>query len=284
MKSLLSITDKGRTGRTTLTCLLAHYLHLVCHRRVLVLDLAEPAHCAHVLGTNAHDAIVPGSRTTALPRADGLDARGYVHVLSADAVEGLLSHNDPARMRYYANLRRLLSVMAPWFDLCLIDAPTLPDLRAVCALALVDAVISPVVVSAQCVNCAAGVINGSYGIRNVRARLNPALHFLGLLPVRVTPTSLEGAWARAMEATLQAWLMPDPAFPRGYVYLPYLDAIGPLWGPVVPGAKPAMDTDAGERSRVTFACLDALAQRLEAIRDACAPVIPAECDAQVCNV
>ncbi|MFX1671608.1 ParA family protein [Paraburkholderia sp. A2WS-5] len=284
MKSLLSVSATGSTGRTTLTCALARYLHIVCHRRVLVLDLAEPARCAQVLGTYAYDAIGHGRRTAVLPGASSLARSGCVHVLGTHAVEGLLSRNDPTRTRYYANLRRLLSVMAFWFDVCLIDAPALPDLRAVCALALVDAVISPVVVSAQCVNCAAEVINGTYGVRNVRARLNPALHFLGLLPVMVTPTSLEGGWPRVMETTLRVWLIPGPAFPCGYVYLPHLDAIGQLWDHLVPGGKPVRDdTVAGEGSRVTLACLRALARRLEAVRDAALPAAPAVCDAEVCN-
>ncbi|HKU00297.1 MAG TPA: ParA family protein [Paraburkholderia sp.] len=291
MKSLLSVSATGSTGSTTLTCVLARYLHVACHRRVLVLDLAEPARCAQVLGTYAHGAFGQGfghgRGTAALAGASSQACTDGVHVLKADALEGLVSRNDPARTRYYANLRRLLSVMASWFDVCLIDAPALPDLRAVCALAPVDAVLSPVVVSAQCVNRAAGVINGTYGIRNVRARLNPALHFLGLLPVMRTPTSLEGAWARAMEATLQAWLIPGPAFPRGYVYLPHLDAAGLLREPLVPGRKLARHTVAGGGPRVMLACLDALAQRLEAVRDSgvsAAPAAPAVCDAEVCNV
>ncbi|WP_213297171.1 ParA family protein [Paraburkholderia sacchari] len=289
MKSLLSVSATGSTGSTTLTCVLARYLHVACHRRVLVLDLAEPARCAHVLGTCAQRAIGYRRGTAGVTRASSQACTDGVHVLTADALESLVSRNDPARTRYYANLRRLLSVMAPWFDVCLIDAPVLPDLRAVCALALVDAVLSPVVVSAQCVNRAAGVINGTYGIRNVRARLNPALHFLGLLPVMRTPTSLEGAWARTMEATLQTWLIPGPAFPRGYVYLPYLDAAGQLRGPRVQGGKPAPDTAAGEGSRMMLACLDALAQRLEAVRDSGVPAapagaVPAVRDAEVCNV
>jgi chromosome partitioning protein len=281
MKSLLTVTAKGNTGSTTLTCLFARYLQSVCRRRVLVLDLAEPARCAHVLGTCHHEALLAGSSTARLPEAAGFAVSGCVHVLGADVVEGLLSRNDPARTRYYANLRRLLSVLAPWFDVCLIDAPALPDLRAVCAAALVDAVLSPIVVSPECVSCVAALINGPYGIRNVRARLNPALYFIGLLPVMLTPTSMEGAWARAMETTLYTWLIPDRAFHHGYAYLPYLDAIGHVRDRIVPDGQLARDdTVARDGSRVTLACLDALTHRLEAIRDA---AVPAVWDAQVCN-
>lgn len=282
MKSLLIVSARGSTGRATLTCLLARYLQSVCHRRVLVLDLAEPAHCGHVLGACQDDAVVIDSRTADLREAAGVAADGCVHVLSTDAIGGFLSHDDPARTCYYANLRHLLSVVVPWFDVCLIDCPALPDLRAVCAEALVDAVLSPVTVSPECIDCAAEVINGAYGIRNVRARLNPPLRFVGLLPVLTARTSLEEAPARVMATTLRAWLIPHPVFRRGYVYLPHLNAIGHLQGRIVPGGQPAgHDTgETREESRATVACLDAITHRLEAIR---CDGVPAVLDAEVCD-
>ena len=222
MKSLLIISAKGSSGRTTLTCLLARHLQCTCHWRVLVLDLAEPPRCAHLLARCRSDAIVSGNRAPAPQESTPSASGGCVHVLNADAIDGLLSSDDPTRTRYYANLRHLLSAVGPWFDVCLLVVPALPDLRAVCAEALVDAVLSPVAVSPECVNCASEVINGKYGVRNIRARLNPALRFTGILPVVAAPVPMEAAWAKVMETTLHEWLIADPVSPRGYVYLPYL--------------------------------------------------------------
>jgi len=53
MKSLLIISARLRSGSTTLTCLLARYLLSVGHRRVLVLDLADPPWCARLIDDEA---------------------------------------------------------------------------------------------------------------------------------------------------------------------------------------------------------------------------------------
>lgn len=268
MKSLLIISAKGSSGRTTLTCLLARHLQCTCQRRVLVLDLAAPPRCAHVLACYRYDAFMSGNRATAPHESTGPASGGCVHVLNADAIDGLMSSDDPARTRYYANLRHLLSVVAPWFDVCLIDGPVLPDLRAVCAEALVDAVLSPIAVSLECVNCASEVINGSYGIRNIRARLNPALRFTGILPVVAAPVAMEEACAKVMETTLREWLIADPASPRGYAWLPHLTSVSRIESFTQEDSEPAAhDAEVPEALRAGAACLDVLKHRIEAIQD-----------------
>ncbi|RKE39500.1 cellulose biosynthesis protein BcsQ [Paraburkholderia sp. BL23I1N1] len=281
MKSLLIISAKSNSGRTMLTCLLARHLHRVNHWRVLVLDLAEPPRCARMFAGRQQDAIgsgnpVPDPSGRARP-APG----GCVHVLSGDAVDGLRSRDDPARTRYYANLRHLLCVVAPRFDVCLIDTPVLPDLRAVCAEALVDAVLSLIAMSPECVECASEIINGTYGIRNVRARLNPALHFVGLLPVVAIPGPMEEAWVKVMETTLREWLIADQAFPHGYAWLPRLTAVGRAVGYSVPRDRPAaQDVRVAESSRTVVACLEVLTRRLDAIGNGAMPALRR---AEVCD-
>ncbi|WP_042264310.1 ParA family protein [Paraburkholderia heleia] len=285
MKSLLIISATGRSGNTTVTCLLARHLLCACRCRVLVLDLADPPRCAHVLAGYRPHAIASGIQVLA-PKDSGRCALGgCVHVLNADAVAALVSRDDPDRTRYYANLRHLLLVAARWFDVCLIDAPALPDLRAVCAEALVDTALSPVAVSSGCVSCASEVINGRYGIRNVRARLNPALRFTGILPVVATPAAMGEAWMKVMETTLREWLIADAASPRGYVWLPHL-AFVRRPGSFVPGKSERAPRDAKvhedlpENLRAQAACLAVLTQQLEAIGDNTAPALR---HVQVCD-
>ncbi|RKF48920.1 ParA family protein [Paraburkholderia fungorum] len=281
MKSLLIVSTKGSSGRTTLTCLLARHLQCTCHWRVLVLDLAEPPRCAHLLARYRYDVIVSCNRVVEPVDSARSASGGCVHVLNANAIDGLLSHDDPACTRYYANLRHLLSAVAPWFDVCLVDAPALPDLRAVCAEALVDAVLSPIAVSPECINCASEVINGTYGVRSIRARLNPALRFTGILPVVAIPVAMKEAWVKVMETTLREWLIADPASPRGYAWLPHLRSVGRT-EPFTPADSDAAprDADVPEDIRAGAACLDVLAHRLEAIQDG---IVPALRDAEVCD-
>ena len=282
MKSLLIISAKGSSGRTTLTCLLARHLQCIGRQRVLVLDLAEPPCCAHLLAHYRYDAIASHNRATEPHESSGPASDGCVHVLNADAIDGLRSRDDPARTRYYASLRHLLSAVAPWFDVCLVDAPALPDLRVVCAGALVDAVLSPVAVTPECIRCASEVINGPYGIRNIRARLNPALRFTGILPVVAAPAAMEEACAKVMETTLREWLIADPASPRGYAWLPHLASVRHI-EPFTPGKSEPAAPDAGlpEDLRAGATCFDVLTQRLEAIRDGTVRTLrhAEECDA-----
>lgn len=281
MKSLVIISAKSNSGRTLLTCLLARHLRRINHCRVLVLDLAEPPRCAQMLASRGDDTTGFGNRAPALPERAQPITGGCLRVLSADAIDGLRSRDDPARTRYYANLRQLLSAVTPWFDVCLIDAPILPDLRAVCAEALADAVLSPLAMSPECVECASAVINGTYGIRNVRARLNPALRFAGLLPVVDVPSPMEEAWVKMMETTLREWLIVDRAFPHGYAWLPRLRSVGRIKKRPVPhGQAAAQDVWVAEASRTVTACLNVLTRRLDAIGS---DAVHAVRDAEVCD-
>ncbi|MFL9991124.1 ParA family protein [Paraburkholderia sediminicola] len=281
MKSLVIISAKGNSGRTLLTCLLARHLRRINHWRVLVLDLAEPPRCAQMLASHGHDTTGSGNSVPGLPERAQPITGGCLRVLSADAIDGLRSSDDPARTRYYANLRHLLSAVGPWFDVCLIDAPILPDLRAVCAEALADAVLSPLAMSPECVECASAVINGTYGIRNVRARLNPALRFAGLLPVVDVPSPMEEAWVKMMETTLREWLIVDRAFPHGYAWLPRLRSVGRIEKRPVPHGRAAgQDVRVAEASRTVTACLNVLTRRLDAIGN---DAVHARRDAEVCD-
>ncbi|MFP6559416.1 ParA family protein [Paraburkholderia sp. B3] len=284
MKSLLIVSARHRSGSTTLTCLLASYLQSVARRRVLVLDLAEPPWCARVLACGSGGTAVTASR---LPDVDYLAStpRGAIRVLDACGVDGLRAGGDSSPTPYYANLRHLLSVAGPWFDVCLIDAPVLPDVRTVCAEALVDAAVSPMAVSPSYIDCALEVINGTYGIRNVRARLNPALRFTGLLPVMATPGSANDAWVRVIETTLREWLIEDEALPQGYALLPrvpYVDCVEDV-GSSSKSSRgvAARDATVSDASRAVTACLKVITQRLDAVPTASAA---ASGHAGACNV
>ncbi|MFM0758289.1 ParA family protein [Paraburkholderia strydomiana] len=264
MKSLLIVSAKGGTGRTTLTCQFAHYLRLVCHQRVLVLDLAEPACCTHLLGRSGQAVVVGQGRTADVYRPDGAAADGSLHVLCAEVIHGLEPDEDPVRARYYANLRHLLSVTARRFDVCLIDCPTLPDQRAVCAAALCDAVLSPVVLTPECMDSVPELIHGPYGIRTFQTRLNPQLRFIGLFPMMVAPTLMQRTQARVLLATFSGWFIPDPHDPQGFLHLPDMEVIARAQGLGL-SARQLVRADTGAREgwRVLRTCLDALASRLD---------------------
>jgi chromosome partitioning protein len=267
MKTLLIAAEKGGTGRSALLCQLAHYLRRVRGARVLVLDLAEPA-CSTVSLTRTDRAVVlAGERALAIPHTQsGWMLAPRIQVLPGGVAHGLSSDLGESSARYYANMRHLLRVVAPFVDVCLIDCPPLPDPRAVCAEANADAMLSPIVLSRKTLDSTDDLINGPYGVRNVRARLNPALRFFGLLPNMVEDTPLQRAQARALQAQMGAWLIPDPRDPDGFLQMPRLDAIAQAQVAGVSVHDIAMrDAAACPAWRAMRHCFDEITLRLDCV-------------------
>ena len=267
MKTLLIAAGKGGTGKSALLCQLAHYLRRVRGARVLVLDLAEPA-CSTASLTRIAQAVMPGGeRVPVKPHTQTGRARApRIQVLSARAVHGLPSQAGESSARYYANMRNLLRVVVPFVDVCVIDCPPLPDPRAVCAEANADAMLSLIVLSREAFDSTHDLINGPHGVRNVRARLNPALRFCGLLPNMVEDTPLQRAQARVLQAQMGAWLIPDPRDPDGFLRMPRLEAIAQAQAAGVSVLDIAW-SDAAARPawRAVRHCFDEIALRLDCV-------------------
>jgi len=110
------------------------------------------------------------------------------------------------------------------------------------------------------------LINGPHGVRNVRARLNPALRFFGLLPNMVEDTPLQRAQARVLQAQMGAWLIPDPRDPDGFLRMPRLEAIAQAQAAGVSVLDIAW-SDAAARPawRAVRHCFDEIALRLDCV-------------------
>ncbi|MBE2966576.1 ParA family protein [Burkholderia cepacia] len=269
MKSLLVASAHGGTGRTTVVCQFAHYLRRVRGYRVLVLDLAEPACSAISLTRGASARLIKcgalNVRSDRLPDTVG----PCIGVLAADAIAGIEYRDDPVGARCYANLRHLLSQVAPLFDVCLIDSPPWPDSRAICAAALVDALISPVLLSPDALEQVVEFVNGSNGVRSVRARLNPSLCFIGIVPNCVEIDLRQETRFKRIEACMAAWLVPHDQSPSGHLLLPRIDAISQAQanGISIMDLVPA-DLTANREWPAMSACFNVLARRLGSAREA----------------
>ncbi|WP_179297008.1 ParA family protein [Burkholderia ubonensis] len=263
MKSLLVASAHGGTGRTTVVCQFAHYLRLVRGYRVLVLDLAEPARSAISLTRGASARLMkcwaPNVRSDRLPDSAG----SCIGVLAADAIAGITCRDDPVGARCYANLRHLLSQVAPLFDVCLIDSPPWPDSRAICAAALVDALISPVLLSPDTLEQVVEFVNGSNGVRSVRARLNPSLCFIGIVPNCVETSLRQETQFKRFEACMAAWLVPHDQSASGHLLLPRLDTISQAQANGVSIMDlGSADLAANREWQAMRACFDVLVRRL----------------------
>src|SRR5258708_7091893 len=288
MKTLLIAAEKGGTGKTALLCQFAHYLHLARHLRVLVIDLAEPACSTASLARSRRAVILRGDTVTAwqgrlCPRTHAAGLR----VLPAHAIKGLSLEPGADGARYYANVRHLLCVVTAYADVCLIDCPPLPDLRTVCVESAVDAMVSPILLSSEALDSAADLINGARGVRNVRARLNPALHFIGLLPNMVEQTSLQQAQARVIETRFGGWLIAERRGPQAYLRIPRLASLAKAQAAGISGSELARTGSAARRAWDSMrACFEALACELDLGEPPCEAldVCDASGDVEPCHV
>ena len=269
MKSLLVASAHGGTGRTTLVCQFAHYLRLVRGYRVLVLDLAEPACSAISLARGPYESTMKRRPLDVQRSCVPNTATPHIGVLAADAIAGISCRDDPAGARCYANLRHLLSQVDPLFDVCLIDSQQWPNLRAICAAALADALVSPVLLSPDTLEQVCDFINGSSGVRNVRARLNPSLCFMGIVPNCVDLMPKQQTQLKWFEASMGSWLVPHDRSPRGYLLLPRFDAISQAQADGMSVADMVRrGLAANDGWHAMSACFDVLARRLDSTGEA----------------
>ncbi|MFM0079019.1 ParA family protein [Paraburkholderia sediminicola] len=258
MKTLLIATEQGGSGKTAMLCQFAHYLHRVQRLRVLVIDAAEPPCSTASLVRACRAVVLRGEKSIRQSERGNVAAPG-LWVLPTGTVPSLTLGPGDDGARYYANVRHLLFVVAPLADVCLIDSPPLPDLRALCIESTVDAMLSPIRLNRESLDSVADLINGPHGVRQIRATLNPTLQFVGLLPNMVEATSLGRENARAVETQFGRWLIADPGIPGGYLHIPRFVAVQRAQAEGVPvGEVVGREPTARRAWQTMLACFDAL--------------------------
>ena len=269
MKTLLIATEQGGAGKTAMLCQFAHYLHRVRRLRVLVIDAAEPPCSTASLVRGGRAVVLRGEKSITESERGDVEAPGF-WVLPTGTVPSLTLGPGDDGARYYANVRHLLFIVAKLADVCLIDSPPLPDLRALCIESTVDAMLSPVQLNRESLDNLADLINGPHGVRQIRAKLNPALQFVGLLPNMVEATSLGRANARAIETQFGPWLIADPGRPGGYLRIPRFVAVQRAQAEGVPVVEVVGREPAACRAWQTMlACFQALTGYLRLDEIAC---------------
>lgn len=269
MKTLLIATEQGGAGKTAILCQFAHYLHRVRRLRVLVIDAAEPP-CSTAALARARGAVVlHGEKSITKCERGDVEAPGF-WVLATGTVPSLTLGLGDDGARYYANVRHLLFVVATLADVCLIDSPPIPDLRTICLASTVDAMLSPIRLNWESLDSVADLINGPYGVRQIRAKLNPALQFVGLLPNMVEAISIGREIARAIESQFGPWLIADPGRPGRYLHIPRFVAIQRAQGEGVPvGELVGRDPTARRAWQNLLACFEVLTGYLRLDEVAC---------------
>ncbi|MDS0858625.1 hypothetical protein NUV25_13005 [Burkholderia pseudomultivorans] len=214
MKSRLVPSAHRGTGRMTLMCQFAHYFRLVRGYPVLVIDLAEPA--CRVISLARGTRVCMTQRQLLSFRSNWLrdTTIPYIGVLAARAVAGTACRDDQAGARCYANLRHLLSQVAQLFDVGLMDSSPWPDARVIYAAALGNALASVVFWVQATLEQVVDFINGSNGVRDARAGLNPALCLIGMVANGVEPTPRQQTELTWLEVSMSAWRVAHDVSPK----------------------------------------------------------------------
>jgi ATPases involved in chromosome partitioning len=130
--------------------------------------------------------------------------------------------------------------------------------------------LSPVQLNRESLDNLADLINGPHGVRQIRAKLNPALQFVGLLPNMVEATALGRENARAIETQFGPWLIADPGRPGGYLRIPRFVAVQRAQAEGVPVVEVVGREPAARRAWQTMlACFEALTGYLRLDEIAC---------------
>lgn len=236
MRTLALVNQKGGVGKSFVADQFSFHL-LQRERRVLLLDLDHQGNSSAPLIRSGRAALAAFSAydvfmgaTAALPIAPFALVQGHTALSCLERQPG--QHNT-----YVERLRQFLSAAAAQFDVCVIDTNPNPDIRYAAALICADCVLSPVQLNQEALDGIGALLYHSrYGVHKIKARINPKLELLGLLPnlVEATPFQRHNL-VQLVSAHPQLMMRMPGAEPR-YAFVPTRTAIAesqaagvPLW-------------------------------------------------------
>jgi chromosome partitioning protein len=95
------------------------------------------------------------------------------------------------------------------FDVCLIDTNPNPDIRQLAALVVSDFVLSPLQLNQEAIDGIGQLLNNErLGLRRIKAKINPKLELIGILPNMVEPTPFQRDNFRELSSQFAKLLIP----------------------------------------------------------------------------
>ena len=202
MKILTIGNNKGGVGKSILSTQIAYYSSIKVKLRVAVFDIDAQSDSSEPLVSSGHavrhDFDIFGSGKIPDVSQEGIHV--FVH---RDTLNGM-ERNTDKHPEYLDNLERNLSLLAPHFDLGIIDTPPNQDIRYVAALAKCTHVIAPIQFNQEAVNGVGRLIEN---IHQIKEALNPGMDFLGMLPNLVVNTDFQQANRKQIETEASEYLL-----------------------------------------------------------------------------
>lgn len=193
MKTIVLANQKGGVGKSAIATLLAHYF-AAKGKRVLAIDLDHQGNFGTPLAASKC-ATAASCTSDRLLTETGirLPAGPLVAVAAGDGLL-LLERQYPDHNAFAGTFRMFLQDVDDDFDVCVVDTNPNPDIRLTSALVSADFVLSPLQLNQEAVDGVRGLLSHErVGVQRIKARLNPKLHFIGLLPTLVEHTPFQRA-------------------------------------------------------------------------------------------
>ncbi|MES2899562.1 MAG: ParA family protein [Pseudomonadota bacterium] len=237
MKTLVPACQKGGVGKTFFGCQFPFYL-VQEGLRVLHIDLDHQKNASRPLAVSGRAQLAPfTSNELLLGRAGAVPDAPFVSIQGDDALSSL--ERQPEQHNAIVNaLHDFIASMGTRFDVCVIDTNPNPDIRYAAALICADFLLSPIELNQEAIDGIAALLHHQrYGYHRIKARLNPGLELLGILPNRVEATPFQRAnFAQLVAAYAPLLIAIDGSSPVRYAYIANRTAIAeaqaagvPLW-------------------------------------------------------
>lgn len=182
MKTLAIANKKGGVAKTTLACLVAQYVASLGHR-VLALDLDEQGNLTSTITKSGKATVSATAADKVLTDAAATVENAPFVIMPASLELQALESQPEQRSAFARNLRGFLKRVGGDFDFAIIDTNPSTDIRVLAALVACDFVLSPFQPNQESVDGLAKLFNHPQtGIATVKAKYNPGLQFLGMLP------------------------------------------------------------------------------------------------------
>lgn len=236
MKINVNANQKGGVGKTFLEVQLAYFIALLLSKRTLLLDFDHQGNTSKSIekGKLATVSRVKASQIFTADEVPAIEQAPFV-LVTADREDLLALEKQAARHNEFATkLKKFLDSVNDQFDVCLIDTNPNPDIRQLAALVVSDFVLSPLQLNQEAIDGIGQLLNNErLGIRKIKAKINPRLELIGILPNMVEPTPFQRENFRDLSSHYAKLLIPlDNGFAaiKKTTAVPEAQAAGlPIW-------------------------------------------------------
>lgn len=231
MKTIVLTNQKGGVGKTTIAVHLAMALRDI-GKRILFVDIDPQANSSKTLDANAVGLL--SSQFFADTPIDFEICEG-INLIQADNKMVDIEQQNLSVARYFKDH---LEKINDKFDFCIIDSPPGLGNRMTSALIVADFVLSPIELEEYSID---GITKMLQTVFSVKKQLNPELQFLGMLPNRFNPRSVQQKdTLKALLKDYSEWIIPAKIGIRSSIPEALKEGI-PVWELKKSSARPAAD-------------------------------------------